>query len=1195
MKNLLGLCRYDIVFKYKVYRHYLLTLIKKFNCNGIFVLGILSFFSGCRGTGPDDWLSQSSVPSEIKIIPQPRQIKTTQLPCLIDHNFLILLESNHNEYDRLSAELIREDLKNIWNIDVPVLVNDSLIPKNKKIILLGIPQRDRLIRERTRRIGLMPNESLGEEGYLLSVTPEAVFILANHSRGLFYGAQSIRQLMNQRFDSVLVPGVTITDWPDFKYRGLQLDISRSPLPRMEYLKKIIQTLAFYKINMLTLYTENVFHFKKHPQITSTPDVLTPEEVKELVAYAKKYQIELVGNFQSFSPLDSILKLPQYQHLADNQQNPLVLSPVKKESYEFLSEIYRELIPLYESKFFHINCAEPRDASGRNPYDWNNPENSSRDLFLKGGFDDIYNRHFHNLMDVLEPYHEKIMFWADASLKHQRIIEKLPRGAIAMNWQFSPETSDSSQKYQYRSFILPLKNAHLEQFVCPGLWSERQIFPVIPKTTANIKYFLQEGWQEKVMGAMLCSSWPRPGGDGENFTDLAWYPITWFAECAWLPERSNESVFNRKFTYSFYGVDGDEGPELINQLAQPHTLLNFPDSTNNLLWSDPFTSRFSLTVADFPDRIKTIKQIAQDSAARSVILKQKARRHQETLDYLFLAARRWEHLADKFQQTESLAQLYRTTYSEQRYDREAVIINLEKSNKIMEELSRNAAALQTIYLNLWQPVYRQHLLKENLNKFTGLNNLYIAKQTQLKNILADFTLNETLPEPFALNLETKTFPQRLITPSLVSSTPEVTKIFRWWDRDWRYRVKLKIENYEERTDYPTEVHLNFSELLEELKKLRPETPISSGPVPISISSGPDEEFDLNSTRVIEYSADGSPLTEIPFQSDPRPDFNPKYNADVNLFWRINGTLTKDSTRSFCVYFDTKPVKKKSPKRKPDYKIKGLSAKSARKGNAWVENKFMKVLVDRRGGRITRWEIKKMSDTDIINYDVKKTRAFLETPASPFPTTLVPTEGVVHRQTSTERRDGTGGSDNQNAMFDLTCEANGPLMTRYHASTPDGFSKRLTFYHDLPLCEVTMNVATYRIHNYNTEPKLIEPVKYLFPNYLTGNILSERNQVIMNPDSHWSLRTTPGGLTLACLTPDNKTTHYVRLDNVKNESGGFTGDIGVEDKSTPVAHFIIFADVISNPADIFYLMNRLKTTFTTVNQPTIQRERVEMKPE
>ena len=76
-----------------------------------------------------------------------------------------------------------------------------------------------------------------------------------------------------------------------KIRGILDDISRGPLPTMDYFKSCIRRFAELKINTLTYYTEHVVRTKSHPEF-APPDALTPDEIEELSCYAQKHHINL---------------------------------------------------------------------------------------------------------------------------------------------------------------------------------------------------------------------------------------------------------------------------------------------------------------------------------------------------------------------------------------------------------------------------------------------------------------------------------------------------------------------------------------------------------------------------------------------------------------------------------------------------------------------------------------------------------------------------------------------------------------------------------------------------------------------------------------------------------------------------------------------------------------------------------------
>ena len=109
-----------------------------------------------------------------------------------------------------------------------------------------------------------------------------------------------------------LPGIVIRDWPSLKYRGGHEDISRGQVPTLDTLKRLTRVLAEGKANMLELYIEHLFKWKKYPDI-APPEAISPEEGHELFDYAAGYGIEVHPMLQVLGHSYGILNLPQYQH------------------------------------------------------------------------------------------------------------------------------------------------------------------------------------------------------------------------------------------------------------------------------------------------------------------------------------------------------------------------------------------------------------------------------------------------------------------------------------------------------------------------------------------------------------------------------------------------------------------------------------------------------------------------------------------------------------------------------------------------------------------------------------------------------------------------------------------------------------------------------------------------------------------
>ena len=233
-----------------------------------------------------------------------------------------------------------------------------------------------------------------EEGYKLVVEPDGVVVTAATDQGLFYGMQSLMQLLPPQIEetaspsaasrSWTIPAVTITDEPRFSYRGIMLDPCRHFIP-VDVMKKQIDLLSRYKINKLHWHlTEDQgwrIEIKRYPELTSVGawrtegdgsrygGYYTQEEVKDIVAYAAERHIEVIPELEL--PGHGLAAIAAYPWLSCQGDSitpriiwgveDIVMCPGKETTFEFLQNVIDELVPLFPSKFFHIGGDEsPRD-------------------------------------------------------------------------------------------------------------------------------------------------------------------------------------------------------------------------------------------------------------------------------------------------------------------------------------------------------------------------------------------------------------------------------------------------------------------------------------------------------------------------------------------------------------------------------------------------------------------------------------------------------------------------------------------------------------------------------------------------------------------------------------------------------------------------------------------------------------------
>ena len=468
-------------------------------------------------------------PPEFKLIPRPRQVKLNSAEFLLTNDVPIFLAQGCTVADRFAAVQLQKEIEAEFGLKLKISRQTS-----SRGIVLGRLDLDEQLRAmlQQRNVGL-PN-TLPEEGYVISITDDDVVVGGADAAGLYYGVQTVRQLMRANCLTARLPGCTIVDWPGLRLRGWQHDISRGPIPTMDFLKRQVRTLAHYKLNFFTLYTEHVFRLEKHPTIAPA-EGLTAAQVRKLDQYCQQHHVQLVGNFQSFGHTTNIQWTPGYAHLFRNGPHyPRNFDPTKEQVYDFLSDAYGEIAPAYQSPLFVINCDEV------------------------GGMDaGAYARHITRVAELLKPFGKTPMMWGDIALHKKDIIAMLPRDMVLLTWNYHAQDS-------FESSILPIAQAQRPFLVCPAVWSFGSLLPRFQHSIKNISNFVRDGAQHGAQG-MLCTQWQDAG---EELSNANWYLLVWSAENAWLPlhprgpdanarRRDRLAHFNQAFDPLFYGLAGTD--------------------------------------------------------------------------------------------------------------------------------------------------------------------------------------------------------------------------------------------------------------------------------------------------------------------------------------------------------------------------------------------------------------------------------------------------------------------------------------------------------------------------------------------------------------------------------------------------------------------------------------------------------------
>jgi hexosaminidase len=164
----------------------------------------------------------------LKLEPQPKEVQLRDGGFHVGPRTKIFVQLGHQEEDRIAAETLAEEVQDQSGLRLNIL---GMKPKSKAeggaIVLARL--EDYRVRHFLARNGLKADSSVGLNGYLLFSDKDHLIVAANTGQGLFYGVQTLRQLLRPTGEGVMCPAVGIRDWPSLQ-NGVARNLSRLGQP-----------------------------------------------------------------------------------------------------------------------------------------------------------------------------------------------------------------------------------------------------------------------------------------------------------------------------------------------------------------------------------------------------------------------------------------------------------------------------------------------------------------------------------------------------------------------------------------------------------------------------------------------------------------------------------------------------------------------------------------------------------------------------------------------------------------------------------------------------------------------------------------------------------------------------------------------------------------------------------------------------
>lgn len=199
--------------------------------------------------------------------------------------------------------------------------------------------------------------TLAEQAYKVELAPDRVRITANTLTGLFYGVQTLVQLLKPGDGRLWLPEGEIEDWPDLGLRIIYWDDAHH-LEHMDVLKAALRQAAFYKINGFSIKLEGHFQYRSAAPIAD-PYALTPAELQELTDYALRYHVQLIPYLDGPAHVAFILKHPEYAALREFPDSNYEFCATNPDTYKLLTGMSQDLLDANRgSKYFVLSTDEP---------------------------------------------------------------------------------------------------------------------------------------------------------------------------------------------------------------------------------------------------------------------------------------------------------------------------------------------------------------------------------------------------------------------------------------------------------------------------------------------------------------------------------------------------------------------------------------------------------------------------------------------------------------------------------------------------------------------------------------------------------------------------------------------------------------------------------------------------------------------
>lgn len=660
-----------------------------------------------------------------RLIPKPRDVTAGELAPLARS---VEITTGTSDDDRFAAKDLIETL------EARGIRATTVAGGGYRIALLRVdtPAARRLLESS----GLAFDDAMKAEGYVLVAKKDGATVVAASGAGIFYGEQTLKQLIRTDGKAPRIQLVAIRDWPAMKYRGFQDDLSRGPVPTLEFQKKELRTLAAYKINVYSPYFEHTLAYDSNPLISPPGGGMSHDDVRALVAYARHYHVDIIPEQEAFGHLHHVLKYDLYASVAETDHGN-VLAPDEPGSLPLIKSWFAEIDSLFPSKFVHLGADETFELGlGR-----------TKDRVSQGGLGAVYMDFLKQIESTLRSSGKRFLFWGDIAQGSPDLVKSLPKDMVAVAWGYGPNPNAER-------LLRPFLDAGIETWVAPGVSGWSRVYPNNDAALKNIQAMARDGQRLGATG-LLNTSW---ADDGEAILNQQWYGILFGAAASWQAGESSFDDFQRSFGLQFHGDATGKIDDAQMKLIAAHDVLakaGLGDANDYLYWLDPFSAEGQINA----QKIRAVSHDFRVLAESAMVLVAEARqaagtgksglRETDALDAMEMGARRMDFIGMKFELADEISRFYTHAYDTVQvggnpgHDLGEITSNI---NARSQDLRDGYVLGRELYEKSWLAQNKPYWLYNVLERYDLDAQLWIQRADKVTQARSAYGRTKKLPTP-----------------------------------------------------------------------------------------------------------------------------------------------------------------------------------------------------------------------------------------------------------------------------------------------------------------------------------------------------------------------------------------------------------------------------------------------------------------